>query len=190
MYLPWHKLGRPTGRGGTLPALKTYYGSDWKTLSKYFLPTKRLATSIDCPKPGGSGCPRKVVEHSFHDIAAVCGNSPKECEPVPLKRQDLIIHELKIEKLLSDLSEHLRIRGTAPVQFMPLAWELGMYAGNGGTQVTAYISLSADQDRVQEVAISLIAQRKEPFFLLVPSKDLCSVQLANTVDKAESDHAK
>jgi len=98
MNLPWHKLGLPAGHGGTLPGLKAYYGSDWDPLSKYFLPTKRLAASIDCPRPGGSGCPRKVVEHSFHDIVAVCGNSPKECEPLKISRQDLVIHELKIEK--------------------------------------------------------------------------------------------
>jgi len=184
MNLPWHKFGLPAGRGGTLPDLKAYYGRDWKPLSQYFLPTKRLAVSIECPKPGGSGCPRKVVEHSYHDIVAVCGNSPKECEPVQLKRQDLVIHELKIERLLSDLSGLLQIKGETPVQFMPLTWELGSYAGQGGVHLTAYVSLAADPDRLQEAAISLIAQRKNPFFLLVPSRGLCPVQLANTVEKS------
>ncbi len=184
MNLPWHKLGPPAGRGGTLPDLKAYYGSDWNPLSKYFLPTRRLATSICCPNPGGYGCPRKIVEHSFHNIVAVCGNSPKECEPVTLTRQDLVIHELKIEKLLSDLSNILQIKGKAPVQFMPLTWELGTYSGQGRVHSSVYLSLSADPEKLQEAAISLIAQKETPLFLLVPSWDLCSVSLVNTAEKA------
>ncbi len=67
---------------------------------------------------------------------------------------------------------------------MPLTWELGAYAGQGGVHIAAYVSLVADPEKLQEAAISLVAQRDTPFFLLVPSRDLCSVQLANTAEKA------
>jgi len=184
MKLPWHKLGLPDGLCGTLQNLKSHYGRDWNSLSKYFLPTSRLASSVKCPSPGGAGCPRRIVEHTFHDIVAVCGNSPKVCEPVRLTRQDLIIYELNINKLLRDLNDLFRIHGMAPVQFMPLTWELGRYTGQDKKNVPVYVSLSANTDRLQKAAISLIAQREKPFFLLVPSRDLCAVHLINTAEKA------
>ncbi len=186
MKLSWHKLGLPDGRGGTLPDLKTYFGDDWNVLSKYFLPTSRRATSIKCPSPGGNNCPRKVVEHSYHDIVAVCGNSPKECEPVRLTRQDLIIHELNINKILSDLGDFLRVKGMTPVQFMPQAWELGTYVGHDRSCVSVYVSISTEPERLQETAISLIVQREKPFFLLVPSRDLCPVQLIHTIENTSA----
>lgn len=175
MTLPWHKIGLPAGRGGTLPELKANYGDAWSTLTKYFLPTKRLAPTVACPKPGGEGCPRQVVEHSFNDIVGVCGNSPRECESVRLSRKDLIIYELKTERLLADLANFLQIKASSPRQCLPLTWELCTYAVPDQPYISVSVSLLADPDRLQIAAISLIAQKEKPFVLLIPSRVTCSM---------------
>ncbi len=182
--LSWHKIGLPEGRAGTLPELQDYYGGAWPSLAKYFLPTQRLASTIECPKPGGPGCPRQVVIHSHNDIVAVCGNTPKECESVPLFRRDVIIHELKIEKLLSDLARLLQVKGAAPESIMPLTWNLGTYAALDWPAMPVYISLQSDSEDFQSVAITLLAQKEKPFILLVPSRNFCPVFLLETIQNA------
>ena len=47
-----------------------------------------------------------------------------------------------------------------------------------------YVSLLADHDRLQAAVISLLAQKEKPFFMLVPSRDICPVQLVDTIQKA------
>jgi hypothetical protein len=182
--LPWNKLGLPDGRAGTLPSLLDFFRDAWPSLSKYFHPTQRLASSIDCPKPGGDGCPRQVVVHSHNDIVAVCGNSPKECDPIKIARRDIIIHELKVGMLLSDLAHFLHIKGAEPENILPLTWSLGSYTASARPTMAVYISLQPDAEGLQHIAITLLAQKAKPFILLTPSRNSCPVSLAETIQAA------
>ena len=169
--LPWHKIGHPEGRAGTLPELQDYYGDAWPYLAKYFFPTQRLVSSISCSKPGGDACPMRVVVHRHNDIVAVCGNTPKECDPVTLTRRDVVIHELKIRALLSEFAKFLHVKGTNPESLLPLTWNLGLYLLPNHPAMNVYVSLQSDPNGLQSIAIQLIVQKEKPFILLVPSRN-------------------
>jgi hypothetical protein len=143
----------------------------------YFRPTQHLAHSIDCPKPGGPGCPRQIVEHGFNDLVAVCGNSPRECASLPVLRQDVIIHELKIEPLLTELGLLLNIQGPAPEKILPLTWNLGTYAASGRPARPVFLSLEADPCELRLAIMTLLNQRGASFVLLIPSRQLCPASL-------------
>ena len=183
--LPWHKIGLPESQAETLPELQEYYGDAWPTFAKYYLPTQRLISTISCPKLGGPGCPRQVIVHSYNDIVAVCGNSPKECESVEIFRRDAIIYELKVEKLLSDFAQLFNVKGTTPENIMPLTWNLGTYAADDLPGMSVYLSLQSDAQELQFVVITLLAQKEKPFILLVPSRNSCPVSILTTIDSAE-----
>jgi len=181
--LPWHKIGHPEGRAGTLPELQDYYGDAWPYLTKYFFPTQRFVSSISCSKPGGDACPMRVVVHSHNDIVAVCGNTPKECDPVTLTRRDVVIHELKTRALLSELAIFLHVKGTNPENLLPLTWNLGIYSLPNHSAMNVYVSLQSDSNGLQSIAIQLIVQKEKPFILLVPSRNFCPVSLLETIHK-------
>ena len=185
LSLLWLKFGRTEGQTGTLPDLQAYYGSVWPSISGYFLPTQQLALSVGCPKPGGPGCPRKVVIHGHDDIVAVCGNAPKQCDPITLHRQDIIIHELRLDLVLGDLARFLHVKGGDPQNILPLTWNLGVYAAPERSPMTVFVSLQSDSDGMQSVIIQLLAQKEKPFILLAPSWDICPVSMLKTIQNAE-----
>ncbi|AMN44055.1 hypothetical protein [Rhodoplanes sp. Z2-YC6860] len=71
--------------------------------------TGTLATEIDCPSPGGIGCPRKVIKLSAGRIRATCGNSPAECDAIDLAAEDVMCLALDRKKLASELCKLLQI---------------------------------------------------------------------------------
>jgi hypothetical protein len=64
-------------------------GDEWPYASRYLTATGKLAAAIDCPSPGGEGCPRRIVRHADGRFRAVCGNRPAECDSLDLTRQDI-----------------------------------------------------------------------------------------------------
>ena len=164
--LPWSKLGLAAGWSGTLPSLREYFGEAWPSMNSYFLPTQPLALSIDCPRPGGPGCPRQIVEHGFNDLVAVCGNSPHECEPLPVLRKDIIIHTLQIGPLLADLGLLLNIQGAAPEKIPPLTWNLGFYAAPGRAARPVFLCLESEASAWRLAIMTLLAQQE----LLTPDE--------------------
>lgn len=175
--LPWHKFGSPPAWSGTLPGLRRYFGPSWSAVSGYFLPTPHLALSIECPKPGGDNCPRQIVKHGDNDLVAVCGNSPRECDPLPLSRQEIIIHELKIDLLLADLARVLDIRGTNPERLEPLTWNLGWYSLPSRVATSVFLCLEDDADLLRLTAAGLLHRHQVPFALLIASRRLCPASL-------------
>lgn len=74
-------------------------GEEWPAAAAYLTASGRLAKEIDCPSPGGDGCPRKIVKHTDGRIRAVCGNKPAECDPVDVTREEITCLALDRKKL-------------------------------------------------------------------------------------------
>jgi len=174
--LPWELLGQPGGCSGTLPSLRRSFGTAWSTVSRYFIPTQRLALAIDCPNPGGDGCPRQIIEHGFDDLVAVCGNSASECEPIAVPRADLIIYTLKTKALLADVNALLQIQGAGPEMTGDQTWELGMYATPGRTETPVVLCLATEAGDVHRALVPLL-QRTGQVLMLLPSRQLCPPSL-------------
>ena len=175
--LPWHKLGHPPGWRNTLPDLRQYFDLSWPLVAHYFLPTDHLATSIDCPSPGGPGCPRQVVERGFDDLIAVCGNSPIDCDPLPVARKDLILYELKIDALLADLSALLHVQSATYQKIGHLTWNLGSYTSPGRLALTVFVCLEGEFNELSLAGVPLLNRQEYPLVLLIPSRQGCAASL-------------
>lgn len=71
----------------------------------------REAETYPCPQPGGPGCPRQVIQHSSGQIAAVCGNDPRECEEIQLAAKDIEVLAVLPERLCEALRGPLLFGG-------------------------------------------------------------------------------
>ena len=72
-----------------------------------------LATSIACPTPGAAGCPRRVVRHDDGTIRAICGDSPKVCDDLDLRREDIALLELNGVALARRVAEAFGLSNTS-----------------------------------------------------------------------------
>src|SRR5665213_3616645 len=57
----WKALDDIPGAASDGRDWKTRLGEEFEAVSRYLRRTGEIATSVDCPSPGGDGCPRRVV---------------------------------------------------------------------------------------------------------------------------------
>lgn len=79
-------------------------GDEFPAAQRYLRKTGRRATAIDCPSPGGDGCPRAVIRNAAGTFRAVCRSATGRCDPVDLDPADLDILELDAPRLHHDLA--------------------------------------------------------------------------------------
>ena len=88
-------------------------GNEFPAVQRYLRKTGRRATAIDCPSPGGDGCPRAVVRNAAGAFRAVCRSATGRCDPVDLDPADLDILELDAVRLHQDLAAVFAVQATA-----------------------------------------------------------------------------
>jgi len=87
-------------------------GDEWPAVQHMLRSTGALASSVDCPSPGGDGCPRRVVELKSGVYRAVCGNMPADCPPLDLTRDDVAILKLDRHILADELARAFEATGS------------------------------------------------------------------------------
>jgi hypothetical protein len=81
-----------------------HLGSEFAVAVRFLRKTGELATTIECPSPGGDGCPRNVIKLPAGGYRAVCRSFTGRCEPVDLTISDLVILNLDAQRLHNELA--------------------------------------------------------------------------------------
>lgn len=153
---------------------KELAGTDFHVLMGYLRPTRDISDSYPCPKPGGEGCPRRVVFHDDDDIVAVCGNSPPDCDPVKLTKADLIVYELDVKKFFSQLNAYLGFRtNIVPVKGLCGAWSTGEYIPVAGKSFNVYFVIPSDASGMMNIVSALTSSGDTEIIVITPTKELC-----------------
>ena len=82
---------------------RTRLGDEFQSARHYLKSTGELATAVDCPSPGGEGCPRRVMRIRAGGYRAVCALAPAECDSISLSAADLVVLTLDRPGLTSAL---------------------------------------------------------------------------------------
>src|SRR5437879_2836656 len=109
----WRALDRPVGVCGVTAELHRLLGSDLRVVAPLLRALPVRSETYPCSTPGGEGCPRRVVVRDDGHAVAVCGCSPKECDPFPLKPEDVVVREFDPKRLCRLLAERLPVTGAA-----------------------------------------------------------------------------
>ena len=170
----WEALETNFPLGGPRRHLRDLVGNDVVgALEKAgALKYQRVADRYPCPRPGGEGCPRHVVELDDGRFEAVCGNDPPECPDLPLKEEDLAFMAVVPEELCAVIARALQIR--ANVEALPgrrHVLRVGSFMPEAGIKHTIYLAVRCGERDYVECLDGLKAHAAgQTFAVLVPTE--------------------
>ncbi len=154
-------------------------GTDFEHVGKLLRPTGELATSVDCPSPGGAGCLRRVVDHGNGEIVAVCGDVPRNCDTITLTRSDIVIHRIDEKVLCEEIAKALELSAPAVIDTgQPRVFHVGNFEPVAGMRFPVYLGLQTETDALEPLAIRLWGVTGKPFILMTPTRHHVELGLA------------
>jgi hypothetical protein len=94
---------------------------------------RHVAERYPCPRPGGDGCPRVVIERDDGGIVAVCGNEPAECVDLELAAPDVDVLGVDPEELCEAIGKALQVRpSVAALPGLQGAYRVGTFIPEAG----------------------------------------------------------
>jgi hypothetical protein len=136
----------------------------------------RVADRYPCPRPGGEGCPRHVVELDDGSYEAVCGNDPPECPDFPLKKEDLAFLAVVPDELSAAVAKVLQIR--AAVEVLPgrrHVFRVGSFIPEAGIKHIIYLAARCNERDYGECLDALkVHAAGQTFAVLVPTERFIS----------------
>lgn len=182
-------MNRPTRLWQTLEALpglaaptsewRDRLGAEFDQIGKLLKPTGELADSVDCPSPGGVGCPRRVVDHGGGRLVAVCGDSPRNCDDLPLTRTDIVIQRIDEAVLCQGIAGALGLSSPAAIGTgQPGIMHVGDFEPVAGRRFPVYLALQLEQEALEPLANRLWGVANTSFILLTPTRRSVDMGLA------------
>jgi hypothetical protein len=166
-------LGGPRRRLGELVGDDVTRALEAVGVLKY----QRVADRYPCPRPGGDGCPRQVIELDDGRYEAVCGNVPPECPDLPLKVEDLAFLAVVPEALCAVIAKVLQIRPS--VETLPgrrHVLRVGSFIPAAGVKHTIYLAVRSNERDYCECFDALKSAAIGTFAVLVPTDRFVSEQ--------------
>lgn len=168
----WKTLEEEPILEGVLDQWELWLGADYEIAGHFLYPTGAVAFSYPCSGPLGPECPRRVVVHADDDVVAVCGNTPRRCETIKLRKTDLALCRLNMVKLVADIASAFGARGGVEegIAGSFKIWAMGDRIHTDGTRLPCYFVLPDVEEGYAGVLARLLAPRAHvPSVIVVPS---------------------
>jgi hypothetical protein len=167
--------------GLAAPALewRERLGTEFGQIGRLLRPTGELARSVDCPSPGGNGCPRRVVDHGNGEIIAVCGDVPRNCDDITLTRSDIVIYRIEEKLLCEETAKALDLSAPTEVDAGQRGiFHVGDFEPIAGMRFPVYLGIQIKPDSLESLAIRLWGASSMPFILITPTRRHVELDLA------------
>ncbi|MFH1689270.1 MAG: hypothetical protein ABIE42_03425 [Candidatus Eisenbacteria bacterium] len=135
------------------------------------LPYLRIADAVACPRPGGAGCPRQVIERGDGTFQAVCGNDPPECEDIDLILKDVEVLGVDPRVLCEALRRPLCAGGKVePIAGLRGVYRTGTFKPDPSIRHAVYFVARCDTREYAEAFDALRSRQEgQSFAVLVPT---------------------
>ncbi len=172
----WHALEAVPGTAAVDIEWKALLGSDYETAKAFLRPNGKMAASHPCMVQRGCGCEHEVVVHDSEDIVAVC-RCERGCETFSLQRSDIVVYELDRRALDASLAKVFGLfEETDSATDLPGTTRIGVYSPYAGYRFPVYLTIQIEPDDFSEVLDGLLGRNEAPFFLLAPTRGLCTAK--------------
>lgn len=140
---------------------------------------RRVAERFPCPRPGGEGCPRVVIERDDGTIVAVCGSEPAECDDLELLPGEIDVLGVVPEDLCEAIAKALQIR--AAVTALPglrNVFRVGTFVPEAGVKHVIYLAVRCSERDCAEAVDALRTHASgQTFAVLVPTERFLSEEV-------------
>ena len=182
----WKSLDELPGPATDRRDWRLRLGAEYSTAQRFLRKTGLLATAIDCPSPGGDGCPRRVIKLPTGAYRAVCQSSAGRCESLDLTQDDLAILELDGPRLFKEISAAFAILPpTEPVRPARVVC-LGQHAVAAGLGVPVFFVMADPGHPLQDSDFRQGGLGRTRAVVLVPSSS--SLPASTRAHLAEQGH--
>jgi hypothetical protein len=181
----WSGLEAVSGLAAVAVEWQEAWGCEWEVGRAFLRLTDRSAASYPCPRPGGEGCPRKVVIHGQDDIVAVCQAVPRQCDDLILSKADIAIYELHWQKLAAAVGKALGLSAPRrPVPVGPHTVRVGWCSAAGGKRAAVYLTIEHEAQAFGTTLARLTSSVGRPFALAAPTLTLCESDAGELLQRA------
>lgn len=133
---------------------------------------RHVAERYPCPRPGGDGCPRVVIERDDGTVVAVCGSEPGECADLELAPSDLDVLAVVPEALCEAIAKALQIRpGVAALPGLRNSYRVGTFIPEAGIKHAIYLVARCSERECAEAMDALRTHAAgQTFAVLIPTE--------------------
>lgn len=178
----WKALDELTDGGASRHHWAQFLGREWKAVAPFLKPTGSLARTIDCPSPGGEGCPRQVVRHRDDSVRAVCRDTPKACKDLDLSMDDLGILELDRRALGEALAAALSLTRPAKPVAIASVMRIGTRDIHAGSGVPVFLVVPGAVPNMAREDLCDVLNLSPPVLVLTPSPTSLPEEMTSLLD--------
>jgi hypothetical protein len=144
-------------------------GAEFPSAKSFLRATGRRATAIDCPSPGGDGCPREVIKAAGGALRAVCRSATGRCDPLDLKAEDTDILQVDFPRLRQVLAGAFGVQAAAVLPASSRVARLGEHAIAAGVAAPVMLLVPGPIDGIQLDELREAGLDGDHAVLLVPT---------------------
>ena len=182
----WPALEAVAGLSAVAAEWRLRFGDEYASAKSFLRPNGKWATSHPCTARPGCGCAHDVVEHGPNDIVAVC-QCGRHCPTFPLKKSDIALYELDRSAFDQAITGAFNLMGEPHSENgLHQTTLLGVYSPYAGFRFPVYLTIQLEPDDFHHVVSGLVSRTDEPFFLLAPTRDLCTAQTEQVLVRRNS----
>lgn len=166
----WAVLDSTSGLVLPIAQWEESLGEDFDFGLQFLRSAGELVDWWPCSNNLGDGCPRRVLPADDGRFIALCGNEPKECDPVWLHRQALVLHEFRIERLADKISRALGLDTNFERHpHQPGVWILGNKSFGDRDPAIVCLVVSAPSDDLRSIVVELLREIDGPLIVTTPT---------------------
>ena len=180
----WEALDAVPGTTTDARDWRCRLGDEYSRIGRYLRRTGSLAEAIDCPSPGGDGCPRKVTKRSDGHWRAVCQSYHTRCDALDLTLDDVAVLALDRGMLTADLGKIFSITASQARIGDGRVLYLGEHAVAAGVSAPAFLILPGQQDPCGQDELQAAAVPASNAIILTPCRASLSPILRNRLVEA------
>lgn len=158
-------------------------GGEHAAVSRFILPTKRIARSVRSTAVAGRTCIHEIRKFKG-EYLEVC---PEGCEVATRSRDEVIVHRLDVAGFAREIAELLGLEAL-PAEAVPNmagAWRIGDYTPSAGYRFPVCLAFTGEPDILRSVADGLAA-RGEPLVLIAPTRSAFGQATADVLKRTSS----
>jgi lambda repressor-like predicted transcriptional regulator len=171
----WRALEGIPGLIGVPEIWRQECGEDFEFAAPHLKPTDMIGKRYPCPN-SFSECPRRIIDYSDDEFAAICQDEHQRCERVPLTRREALIHRLDLSGLLQPVLRAAMIRPQAMTLHSPGLWAVGLSEQPHVRNYPVYFLLAHSQSSHEAAVGRLLLDIPDSFLLVLPTNRFRTVE--------------